>query len=1430
MKLRARYNALIQRFKRTHRIVKRISLAVTISTVTIAIVTFVFSMLMTRVPQYRLQMQAWISERAKLDVQFAELSARWYHFGPQLEFTDAVIRSQDGKRILAIAKSGSLGFDLWTAIRTARLTALQFALRGTELNAIRKPNGVFEIVGQSDLPEYEHHEAFALDSLPVGRVMISDVRLVFRDLKTRRGPWVVDNVDLSVLRDNNSFEVQGQATLPGMMGRQLKFKATGKGGFDEVSQLQWHAQVAGEDINLKGWAQMMPDDWIAPREGKGSFKVFADFLGPHLQGFGGSVDFHDVVMHLPKWKIPLPIADTLHIRNDDETKPATETDNATSPAVAAPPVSYSDVKVLFTTTLTSEGWQTQFSNLQLSQERAPWKPSTATLLIKLATVREPAASVPGSNPNVGDDEAPGHRVVERIEAGAQLIVLDNLWPLMAYLPESEKLAKVRALNATGQVENVAVRYERDLIANTESQDGEQPVSADKVVTDKPKADGDVDDATDNVAMSAPRYSFRAAFKELGVSPVGRMPGVSGISGSVEGTGARGSLKLDSKDVEFALPRLFRTPLPADHLTGTFNWTRSTTSTHLESSDVMVKSPNGDATAQFSLDAPKGSSPIIDMHAQGTNLEAVSAPRYMPAGIMHRKVLDWLDGAFIGGRVKKADLTLRGPIQKFPFRDNEGLFLITAEIDDLALHYQPGWMDATALQVQAEFRNMGFTATASAGSLNGMTIDNAVGGIADFRDAQLHIKGQVHGNLDQGLRYMQQSPVGPAIGGLFQQTNGKGTMQAQATMLLPFKDMTKRQIDVDVRLQDSTIGLASSSQQATLVNGKFHVANESVTGVNLQGQFLQGPLNATSTTDHGNSVVVTGHAQAAPLAEFLKLPAFVRIDGGMNYRFTAPGYVQRDANGRRTLFSVDSDLMGLQLNMPAPVNKPGNIPRPIHVDAEMLDSDVMQLRGSHDMLRALVRLQQDSKGWHFDRAGLRVDGVAAALPGDAGLRIEGTLAELKLDDWLKLGDASNNVSGNAPANAPGDPIHGATTNADNGKVSHDSPAVHVQDILRSANVNVGKLHLYGFDWQDIRAVLQATDDTWRVDVAGDSATGQINVPYTFDSRPLNVDMDKLILTSASDSSHQANTSGKKQQIDPRDLPALQVNIRNFYFGEHGLGALQLHADRTPQGLQVDDIELESDSFKGNGSGTWMQSANGPINSLNLTFESSDVRKTLQLLHYTEFVGAKRGRLQADLSWPGGLDEDLLGRASGHLELQLDDGQLLTVQPGAGRMLGLMSIAELPRRLRLDFRDVTDKGLAFDSIHATFEVKDGNAFTPNLLLRGPAAEIGIAGRIGLGTHDYDQTAVVTGDVGSALPVAGVALANPVVGGALLLFSQIFKEPLKGIARAYYHISGSWENPKVERIDPVAGRASMLNSQTSSSSSSAPSSKQSTGMVVH
>jgi uncharacterized protein YhdP len=140
----------------------------------------------------------------------------------------------------------------------------------------------------------------------------------------------------------------------------------------------------------------------------------------------------------------------------------------------------------------------------------------------------------------------------------------------------------------------------------------------------------------------------------------------------------------------------------------------------------------------------------------------------------------------------------------------------------------------------------------------------------------------------------------------------------------------------------------------------------------------------------------------------------------------------------------------------------------------------------------------------------------------------------------------------------------------------------------------------------------------------------------------------------------------------------------------------------------------------------------------------------------------------------------------------------VEPGgAGRFAGLLSFGALPRRLALDFRDVFNRGFVFDEITADFVIVDGNAYTDNLKLTGPIADVGMVGRTGLRDHDYRQQAVVTAEPSKMLPTIGAVIAGPVGAAALLIFSKIFKKPLSGIGRASYCVSGTWAEPMVEKL---------------------------------
>jgi len=187
--------------------------------------------------------------------------------------------------------------------------------------------------------------------------------------------------------------------------------------------------------------------------------------------------------------------------------------------------------------------------------------------------------------------------------------------------------------------------------------------------------------------------------------------------------------------------------------------------------------------------------------------------------------------------------------------------------------------------------------------------------------------------------------------------------------------------------------------------------------------------------------------------------------------------------------------------------------------------------------------------------------------------------------------------------------------------------------------------------------------------------------------------------------------------------------------------------------------------------------------------------MQRLDYAPGIVSDDMTLLFDVTWSGGPRTDVFESLDGDVQVRFGAGQMDEIEPGAGRLFGLMSIVELQRRLSLDFRDVFNKGFGFDKISGTFRIVDGESYTCDLSLEGPAADIGIVGRASLARRDYDQAAIVSANFGNTLPIVGAVVAGPQVAAALLIFSQIFKKPLQEVGQVYYGIRGSWDDPLVD-----------------------------------
>lgn len=151
----------------------------------------------------------------------------------------------------------------------------------------------------------------------------------------------------------------------------------------------------------------------------------------------------------------------------------------------------------------------------------------------------------------------------------------------------------------------------------------------------------------------------------------------------------------------------------------------------------------------------------------------------------------------------------------------------------------------------------------------------------------------------------------------------------------------------------------------------------------------------------------------------------------------------------------------------------------------------------------------------------------------------------------------------------------------------------------------------------------------------------------------------------------------------------------------------------------------------------------------------------------------------------------------MALEIGKGSVLTMNPGAGRLFGLLSLNALPRRLSGDFADIADQGFVFDAITGDFEMRRGLARTTNLTLEGPAARVEIAGEVNVNEQTYDQNMVIVPKVSDSLPVAGVVAGGLGLGAALLLVQQILGEPLNRIVRQRFRVTGPWADPVVTPV---------------------------------
>jgi len=936
-----------------------------------------------------------------------------------------------------------------------------------------------------------------------------------------------------------------------------------------------------------------------------------------------------------------------------------------------------------------------------------------------------------------------------VRARADYLRAETLLPLTGFLPKKDLRERLRAIAPSGEWTDTSIALARGNVADPW------------------------------------RMQVQAKFQHAGYASVGGMPGIRGIAGSIAGNESGGHVIIDTNVAVFHWPSQFPQEVDLPRLRANVYWKRTAQELLIASPDWEIKTRDADIRGQIAWHQPADdSSPRLTLVSTIQNGNVANARNYLPRGLISPGGLAWLNRAFLAGRMVRANILFQGPVRSFPFREGGGIFLARCTIEGLTLDYSEGWRPAENLTTNAEFRNEGMSAHLSGAHIGDFLLESGDAHFPDFSNGELRIHVGAHGDAASALSFLRTTPLDAIAEHAFSSVEATGPLQAAVDLFLPFKDFAHHQVLVHGRLDGANINKSGSTTMATDVTGDFDIDNGQVARADLHGRLLGGAFQMQARTPRNKPVTRTqlefrGTMSADALRTAFSIPAALSISGQTDWRGVLK--ITPEPVRERSL-RLSSTLVGFDMKLPAPLDKTAAAPLPSWLEIQWPASGGPQ--GSF----ALGSLVSSSYALESDQSGLRLAHVSMTFgAGDATpsgsqiLNVGGAVERLDLDGWLHL-------------STPG------------------KDAKPLSYYLRTARLNVAELDYFGLAFRDVSLDLAVAERSWRINVGGPNVIGAITIPSAAGStEPWNLQFDRLHFdvagsedSSGSDAGSGAGSSAGVSEAaivpdaDPRTVPAVNFHATELIWGERQFGDVTATLIKQDFGTALKTLSVIGPSFTVSAQGEWRAKDAG-VSRIKGTLASTDVQSTLKDLGYADVIQGKSGKMDFDLTWDGAPSRAAFAQVIGHVQLSLEKGQVIGIKPGAGRVMGLASIAALPRRLALDFSDLTDKGLAFDSVKGDFDLRDGNAYTENVLLKGPAAEIGLIGRVGLKNKDYDQTAVVTGSAGNSLsiPVASTLVCGPVCGAAALLFTQVFKQPLKGLARGYYRITGSWDNPTVERI---------------------------------
>ncbi|CED72365.1 putative exported protein [Aliivibrio wodanis] len=886
-------------------------------------------------------------------------------------------------------------------------------------------------------------------------------------------------------------------------------------------------------------------------------------------------------------------------------------------------------------------------------------------------------------------------------------------------------------------------------------------------------------------------TYSASIHAAGMEQWELLPGFRKLDILLAGDAEKGKATLSLANDTLPYGDVFQAPLNITQGDVTAYWEVNDKGWRLWSDYINVSTPDLQVKGEFRLDFPVEEPAVLSFYGEADAFNADQTWRYLPALALGQDLTDYLSAAVQGGSAKTVQLLWYGEVADFPYTKYDGIFQVKVGLKDARFSFDTAWPPLTNLQLDLLFQNASMFLSSHSAELMDVHATRVTGRIANLaEDGKLTIRAVANGSGKAVREYMTATPLVDSVGAALNSIQVNNRIDALLRLDIPFNGSEVRAWGY-ADLANNHIELQSPNIVLTNAKGRIEFDNDVVksSGIkaSLLGQRVSLSFRGEAQSDfYAVDIDTKGKWTASLLQKYIDSPMMEKVSGGAEWDSTIN--LQVADVGVTYQLGLDASLDELSTTLPYP----------LALNKGQKQKAQLQVSGNSERLSGRLTLPDMKYQAEINITQMPpVITASHVIVGRGNFKVSPIVGQsasintqsLDADEWLSepilSKKAEKITSKSSPSHFPIIPL-----------------PTHI-------DVSVTSLHLANLDWNDVKTDIRKKSQGWYAQIQSQEVDGKASWKNSDD---LLVQLDNLHLYIPSlDKPENQKRLNQAKSDDPivsdfdREffnlMPNLELTINDAWIQGYRLGSVNSKLKKSKNVFYLDKLNIISGDNKLAMSGNWSLNNDKSRSEFKMTASGENNSELLARFGISSGIQKASYSMDADLHWEGAPWSIQINTLSGDLSSTLGEGVITDVK-GAARFLGLFSIDSIIRKMKLDFRDVFDDGMAFNSITGSGKMRGGVFVSNNLIMDAVAGEMKIKGKADLNTRLVDAEVNFTPDLTSGIPIITAFAVAPQTAIIVLAVATAISPVIDVITQVNYKVEGELESPTVKELSRSQG----------------------------